>query len=315
MAGPDTLTGGPAPAAGPGTPSTPGASGRLGGPTATLDAELAGLDALGRSAEPAEGRGIRLWRAAWPKVAALALALFAWQVVVWSGWRPSYVLPGPVEVGRRLVEELGDGEIWRAVGTTLRRAGVGFALAVAVGTLLGAAVARWRPLRVALGSLITGLQTMPSIAWFPLAILLFKLSEEAILFVVVIGAAPSIANGVITGIDHIPPLLLRAGRVLGARGLAAYRHVILPAALPSFVAGLKQGWAFAWRSLMAGELLVIIANKPSLGTRLQFEREFADAAGLLAIMVIVLVIGIVVDALGFAALERRLRRRRGLEVA
>jgi sulfonate transport system permease protein len=224
------------------------------------------------------------------------------------------VLPGPLEVGRRLVEELGDREIWRAVGTTLRRAGIGFALAVAVGTVLGAAVARWRPLRVALGSLITGLQTMPSIAWFPLAILLFKLSEEAILFVVIIGAAPSIANGVISGIDHIPPLLLRAGRVLGARGLAAYRHVILPAALPSFVAGLKQGWAFAWRSLMAGELLVIIANKPSLGTRLQFEREFADAAGLLSIMVIVLLIGIIVDALGFAALERRLRRRRGLEV-
>jgi NitT/TauT family transport system permease protein len=166
-----------------------------------------------------------------------------------------------------------------------------------------------------LGSLITGQQTMPSIAWFPLAILLFKLSEQAILFVVVIGAAPAIANGVISGIDHIPPLWLRAGRVLGARGVAAYRHVILPAALPAFVAGLKQGWAFAWRSLMAGELLVVIANQPSLGVRLQFERDFADATGLLAVMALILVIGIVVDAAGFSALERRLRRRRGLEAA
>ena len=103
---------------------------------------------------------------------------------------------------------------------------------------------------------------MPSIAWFPLAILLFKLSEEAILFVVVIGAAPSVANGLISGIDHIPPLWLRAGRVLGAKGLSAYRHVVLPAALPEFVSGLKQGWAFAWRSLLAGELLVIIASAP-----------------------------------------------------
>jgi NitT/TauT family transport system permease protein len=282
---------------------------------AVLDAELAGLDALDLSTVPRQARWRRVWHSTWPKLAALALGLLIWQIVVWSGWRPGYVLPGPLEVGRRLWSELGKGETWKAVLTTLRRAGVGFALATLLGTLLGVLVSRSRPLRVALGSLITGLQTMPSIAWFPLAILLFKLSEQAILFVVVIGAAPSIANGLISGIDNIPPLLLRAGRVLGARGIAAYRHVILPAALPSFVAGLKQGWAFAWRSLMAGELLVIIANKPSLGARLQFEREFADAAGLLAFMVIVLVIGIVVDAFGFAALERRLRRRRGLETA
>ena len=117
-------------------------------------------------------------------------------------------------------------------------------------------MSRSRVLRAAVGSLITGLQTMPSIAWFPLAILLFKLTEAAIMFVVVLGAAPSIANGLISGVDHVPPIMLRAGRVLGAKGISAYRHVMLPAALPSFIAGLKQGWAFAWRSLMAGELLV-----------------------------------------------------------
>jgi NitT/TauT family transport system permease protein len=168
---------------------------------------------------------------------------------------------------------------------------------------------------VALGSLISGLQTMPSIAWFPLAILLFKLSESAILFVVVLGAAPAIANGVIAGVDQIPPLLLRAGRVLGARGFAHYRHVVFPAALPGFLAGLKSGWAFAWRSLMAGELLVIIANKPSIGSRLAFEREFADSPGLMSVMLVILVIGIVVDGFGFSLLDRVVRRRRGLEVA
>ena len=109
--------------------------------------------------------------------------------------------------------------------------------------------------------MITGIQTMPSIVWFPLAIVLFAKSEAAILFVVVLGASPSIANGVISGVDHIPPMFLRAGRVLGARGAATYRHVVIPAALPAFVAGLKQGWAFAWRSLLAGELLVIIAEE------------------------------------------------------
>ena len=115
-------------------------------------------------------------------------------------------------------------------------------------------------LRPGVGSLITGLQTMPSIAWFPLAILFFGLTESAIIFVVILGAAPSIANGVISGIDEVPPPFLRAGHMLGARGIDRYRHIVLPAAMPSYVSGLKQGWAFAWRSLMAGELLVLIAG-------------------------------------------------------
>ncbi|MFN2486007.1 MAG: ABC transporter permease [Acidimicrobiia bacterium] len=149
-----------------------------------------------------------------------------------------------------------------AIATTLRRAVIGFSVAMGIGTVVGLAVSQSSVLRRAVGSLITGLQTMPSIAWFPLAILLFGLTETAIFFVVLIGAAPSIANGLINGVDHIPPVLLRAGRMLGARGMTAWRHVILPAALPSYVGGLKQGWAFAWRSLMAGEILVIIAARP-----------------------------------------------------
>jgi NitT/TauT family transport system permease protein len=211
----------------------------------------------------------------------------------------------------RLGDLLGESSFYQAIGITMRRALTGYALAVVVGSVLGAAVARVRPLRTAVGSLITGLQTMPSIAWFPLAILLFQLSEGAILFVVVLGAAPSIANGLISGVDHVPPLLLRAGRVLGASGLRLYRHVILPASLPAFVAGLKQGWAFAWRSLMAGELLVILANRPSIGARLQFARELSDAPGLLALMIVVLAIGIVVDGT-FNQVDGAMRRRRGL---
>jgi NitT/TauT family transport system permease protein len=153
---------------------------------------------------------------------------------------------------------------------------------------------------------------MPSIAWFPLAILLFGLNESAIMFVVILGAAPSVANGLIHGIDHIPPILLRAGQVLGARKLDKYRLVILPAALPSFLGGLKQAWAFAWRSLMAGELLVIIANQPALGVRLQLQRELSDATGLIGTMLVVLAIGIIVDLAVFGTLERRIRQRRGL---
>jgi NitT/TauT family transport system permease protein len=281
-------------------------------PRASLDQEIEGLDALDAPRVERERAASRVWRALWPKLAAVVGVLTLWQIVVWTGWRPRYVLPDPVTVFSELAEQGGTAKFWSAVATTLRRAATGFALAVAIGTALGVAVSRSRVVRRAFGELITGLQSMPSIAWFPFAILVFKLSESAILFVVVLGASPSIANGLINGIDHIPPLLLRAGRVLGARGLASLRHIVLPAALPGYVAGLKQGWAFSWRSLMAGELLVIIEGRPALGSQLQFARELSDAPGLIAMMLVVLGIGVLIDSLVFAQIERRLRERRGL---
>lgn len=277
-----------------------------------LTAQVTGLDALEMPAAPAASRTVRFWRATWPKLAALAIALGFWQVIVWSGWKEDWVLPGPATVFEELWERLLDGTMLTAVGITMRRAFSGYALAVLVGVVLGSLVARSAVLRSAVGSLITGLQTMPSIAWFPLAILLFKPSESAIMFVMVLGAAPAIANGLIAGTDHIPPLLLRAGRVLGARDLSLYRHVILPASLPAFLMGLKQGWAFAWRSLMAGELLVIIANRHSIGEQLENARQFANSEWIMATMVVILVIGIAVDSLVFGTLDRAIRRRWGL---
>ena len=152
---------------------------------------------------------------------------------------------------------------------------------------------------------------MPSIAWYPLAILLFELSEKAIFIVVVLGAAPSIANGVISGVDYVPPLLIRAGRNLGARGLNLYRYVIAPAALPAIVAGLKQGWAFSWRSLMAGELLVIVPGALSIGVRMQQSRDLNEASLVISYIIVVLVIGILIDVL-FNAADNALRKRWGL---
>lgn len=294
-------------------PPTDAAPGAGPAPTAgaTTDEELAGLDALDAPVG-ARRTGRAVWSGLWPKLAAIALSVGIWQVVVWTGWKPTYVLPGPATVARSLGTMIGDGTLGRATLNTLTRAGTGFALALVIGVVVGSLVARSRLLRAAIGSLITGLQTMPSIAWFPLAILLFQLTEKAILFVVILGAAPAIANGLIAGADQIPPILLRAGRVLGARGLQAWWHVVLPASLPSFIGGLKQGWAFAWRSLMAGELLVIIAEKPSIGTVLQFNRELGDAPGLLATMVLILVLGIVIDSLVFTRLEHTVLRRWGL---
>jgi NitT/TauT family transport system permease protein len=259
------------------------------------------------------GTGARIWAWIWPKALAILLVLAVWQLVYWSGWRPAYVFPSPAETLAQLGQMIQTDRFWSAMGTTVIRAITGFALALVIGTTIGILVARITPLRLAIGSLITGLQTMPSIAWFPLAILLFGLNEQAILFVVVLGAAPSIANGVINGIDNVPPAFTRLGRVLGAGPIALYRDVVLPAALPTYVSGLTQGWAFAWRSLMAGELLVIIAERPSLGAQLEFARQFSQSATLLATMLVILILGMVVDGL-FSSAARSLRRRRGLEV-
>lgn len=265
--------------------------------------------------EPNPSRAKRMWSSVWPKLAAIALFHLVWQAVVWSHWKPSYVLPAPGPVYRELWHQLTDGTILDALRLTMWRAAKGFGLALVIGTTVGALVSRIRVLRVAVGSMITGLQTMPSIAWFPLSLLLFKKSEAAIFFVVVLGAAPSIANGVIAGADQVPPVLLRAGKVLGARGITLWRHVVLPASLPGYVAGLKQGWSFAWRSLMAGELLVIIPGHLSIGVQLQVARDLSDSVALVASMVLIWVIGVVVDAAGFGTLERHVARGRGLQVA
>jgi NitT/TauT family transport system permease protein len=277
---------------------------------------LAGLDALDAAAADddagaAAGRGARLWSAAWPKLLALGLVIALWEVVVRLRWKPDYVLPGPAAVLAELWHEAHGAVLWQAIAITMRRAVTGFALAAGIGSVIGLAVARFGVLRAAIGSLLTGLQTMPSIAWFPLAILLFQPNEAAITFVIVLGAAPSIANGLISGVDYTPPLLLRAGKVLGLGSVAMYRHVIMPASLPAFVGGLKQGWAFAWRSLMAGELLVIIAHQPSIGVLLENDQNTNSAEGMLAIMIVIVVLGMAVDSL-FGVVDRGIRRHRGI---
>src|SRR6516164_1630815 len=263
---------------------------------------------------PTEQRGRRLlvrgWAALWPKVLAVAIVLAAWQLIHLSGWKKE-IFPGPGGTLADLWDQLHTGLLWHAIGTTAERAVIGFGLAVVIGAVIGALVSRIAPLRSAVGSLITGLQTLPSIAWFPFALILFGISTTAIVFVIVLGAAPSIANGLIAGVDYTPPLLLRAGKMMGLSRLSLYRHLILPASLPAFVAGLRQGWAFAWRSLMAGELLVVIANQPSLGVLLSTDQDQADMQGATSIIIVILILGIIVHSL-FGLADRAIRRRWGL---
>jgi NitT/TauT family transport system permease protein len=280
-------------------------------PAGRTDSTISGLDALELGGHVApESLARRAWSGTWPKLLAIALVLAVWQLLYSAQWRPSWVWPSVPETFSELGRLAKTANFWQAVATTMRRALIGFAMAIAIGFLLGVAVARIKVLRAAIGSLITALQTMPSIAWFPLAILVFQLSESAMYFVIVIGAAPSIANGVIAGVDYIPPLMLRAGHNIGARGINLYRHVIAPASLPAIVAGLKQGWAFSWRGLLAGELLVA-TGVPALGFLLEYAHVNNDAPALMATMIVILIIGIVVDAI-FGALDRGIRARRGL---
>jgi len=269
----------------------------------------AGLDALEIPVAPKVSRGRRTWAAAWPKLLAIAIVLGFWQFLIWIEWKPSFAFASPVDTFSALFDNWDI--IWDAMVTTMQRGVQGYAIAIVIGVAIGAAVARIPVLRAAIGSMITGLQTMPSVAWYPLALLLFKLSDGAIYFVIVIGAAPSIANGLISGVDNISPVLLRAGKVLGAKRFDSFRYVILPAALPSFVGGLKQGWAFAWRSLLAGEIIGGITGY-SLGQQLAINRDNADAAGVQAVMIVLFTIGVLVDVLVFSNLERRVRKRYGL---
>jgi NitT/TauT family transport system permease protein len=244
----------------------------------------------------------------WPKVGAVAIALAALAARRLERLEADYLLRARSRSSARCSTTSATTSPPRSSRSSGRDR---LRVAVVIGTLIGAR-GEEPQLRSAVGSMITGLMTMPSIAWFPAAIVLFGLKESAILFVIVIGAAPSVANGFIAGVDNTPPILVRAARMLGAKGWSSFRHVVLPAALPTYIGGLKQGWAFAWRSLLAGELLVQIAGKESLGRDLDTARQFADYKSLYATMIVILVIGIVVDSLIFGQLERRIRRRYGL---
>jgi len=274
-----------------------------------------GLDAL----ELARGeRGFSLQRlagAVLPKLAAVAVVVLVWEAAVLLQLKPSYVLPAPADVARNLGEQWQRGHLVEAVASSLSRAAVGYAVSLVFGTLLGIAIARVRLLRVSLGSLIAGLQSLPSVTWVPFGILAFGLTNTTIYFVVVMGAFPSIANGVVAAYDQIPPLLLSVGRAMGARGTALYRHVIIPASMPGYVAGLKQAWSFSWRSLMAAELIAISPQLGlGLGQLLDSGRQLSDMGLVVAAIVLILAVGIAVDELVFAPLDAGIRRRRGLTV-
>ena len=273
----------------------------------------AGLDALETETRFQQSRLRKVWSASWPPLVALVLLVGVWQIAYSSGIKEPYQLPSPADVWASLRTDASSGDLAEAVFNSLRRGGLGFLAALAIGTPLGLVIARVRPVRRAIGPLVSGLQSLPSVAWVPAMILWFGLSDAAIYGVILLGAVPSIANGMVSGIDQIPPLYQRVGRVLGARGLTAARFVLLPAAMPGYVGGLRQGWAFSWRSLMAAELITYSPELGlGLGQLLDRGRQLSDISMVFGGILAILVVGIAVELCVFAPVERRVLRRRGL---
>jgi NitT/TauT family transport system permease protein len=224
---------------------------------------------------------------------------------------PPYLFPAPLDVLSTIKQGFGDHTFGIAVLKSMRRICVGYAFSATVGIILGLLTARIRWMENTIGSLIVGLQTLPSICWLPAAILWFGLSEGSITFVVIMGALMAVSIGTHDAVKNLPPIYIRAARTMGVRGFRMYREVIFPAALPGIVTGMKQGWSFAWRSLMAGELLFV---SPGLGHLLQMGRDLNDISLVVAVMVVIMALGWSVDRLIFSAWEKHLRRQRGMAV-
>ncbi|MEP7056027.1 MAG: ABC transporter permease [Actinomycetota bacterium] len=272
-----------------------------------------GLDELERSGEPTRRR--RTLAALFPPLVALGAFLLLWHLAAANDWghKKDYQLPSPGQTWKAAADQWSTGRIQAAVANSLIRGGQGFLAALVVGTALGLLMARVKFVRAAIGPFVSGLQSLPSVAWVPAGIIWFGIGESVMYFVILMGAVPSIANGLLAGIDQVPPLYNRVGRVLGARGFAAIRHVTLPAALPGYLAGLKQGWAFSWRSLMAAEIIAHSSRIGlGLGGYLDDGRVNSDMAVVLSGIIVILAVGIGIELLVFAPVERRVLQRRGL---
>ena len=281
---------------------------------ATLES---GLDALETSGEQEKRFTLkRFLLKLSPALIAVAVVLGIWQLLFALKVKPDYVIPSPQMVWNSFTAQWKLGMVWPAVQNSITRGFLGFALSIAIATPIGILVSQVKFARLALRPVLTGLQQLPSVAWVPAAIIWFGLSPSTIYCVVILGAAPSIANGLVAGIDQIPPLYLRAAKVLGLSGFSSIRQVVLPAAFPNYLAGLEQGWAFAWRSLMAAELIAVSPELGAgLGQLLEVGRTLGDMSLIVMSIFLILITGICVERLFFAPIRRRVFRARGLLVA
>jgi len=242
---------------------------------------------------------------------ALLVAAWHWAYVA-RLWSPVLV-PSPESVARYLGEIALDGSLWSSTVVTMKRLLAGYLIGLLAGLPLGFLTARVQALRDTVGVLALGFQGLPSVCWVPLALLWFGQTESAMLFVVVMGTLWSVILATETGVRNVNPLYVRAARTMGSEGLHTWVTVMLPASLPFIVSGMKQGWAFAWRSLMAAEIYVTILTGFGLGHLLHYGRELNAMEQVVGIMLVIVLIGLLADKILFSPWEKFLHRRWGTE--
>jgi NitT/TauT family transport system permease protein len=234
-----------------------------------------------------------------------------WKAIYVAGFWSPYSLPSPVTVAQYLWEAVCDGTLLSATLVTVRRLIVGYAAGLLLGLPLGLLTARFQIVEDTLGLLALGLQTLPSVCWVPLALLWFGQNEKAMVFIVIMGTVWSVLIATDSGVRSVPPIYIRAARTMGSRGFHTWLKVILPAALPYIVSGMKQGWAFAWRSLMAAEIYVSALTAFGLGLLLHFGRELNAMEQVIGIIFVIILIGLLADKILFSPWEKFMHRRWG----
>ena len=270
-----------------------------------------GLDALEQSEKKKVDLKRRLFQIFSPLIALVGF-IAIWQLVITFTDIESYILPSPSEVAASMQSQWQQGNLQEAIFRSFSRGFQGFLLAIVFATPIGIALGLNKFLRMVFGPILLGLQQLPSVAWVPAAIIWFGLSPTTIFAVILLGAVPSIANGLISGIDQIPPIYLKLSKVLHANKWQSIRHVILPASWTGYLAGLEQGWAFAWRSLMAAELIAVSpALGLGIGQLLDVGRQLGDMSLVLTSIFMIMLIGIVVEKVFFAPVRTKTLNRRG----
>lgn len=246
------------------------------------------------------------------RIVFLGALIGIWEVIFRLAIWPPYMFPSPLNVAETLVHGFQDGSFIIALKASFQRLFIGYALALLIGIILGVGIAKSKIFNETVGMLVIGLQSVPSIVWLPLALLWFGMSETAIVFIVTLGGTWSMTTNMAAGIRNVQPVLLRAARTMGASGWQLFVKVTLPATIPYLITGMRLAWAFAWRALMAGEL---IGSGSGLGQMLTFGRDVGNMSLVLSIMVIIAVIGTIFDNLVFQKVEKNVLTRWGLEKA
>ncbi len=243
-------------------------------------------------------------------VVFISAFLALWQLVYMSEILPKLSLPSPLEVGQTIIELLVDFTLVKGTAFTLWRLFLGFILSLALGLITGLLMIKFQQFGKTMSSFAVGLQSFPSIAWIPFAILLIGFNDFGILFVVVMSSVFSVMLSTYSGLRNVPPIYIRAARNMGAKGFSLFRYVLIPAATPTLIMGMRQAWSFAWHALIGAEML--ITTLVGLGYILSVGREFSNMSQIIATMIVIFTIGLIFDRVVFIKIEEKVRDRWGL---